>query len=84
MDKKPQRESWFLGFLKFQWTLGLAVLGGLVYEFAPKLLNHFFPRVGGFIAITIFWALALLVVIALVSSLVKVFRPNDPSDLSLK
>lgn len=54
----------------YLWILGYFVVGMLLWEFAPQTMNRFMPRdhrthklkhqFSTFIAITIFWPLALL------------------------
>jgi hypothetical protein len=83
-ELQPQKESWWLGFLKFQWVIILGVFTGLVWAYLPKVLEHFFPGLGAYIGMAVFWTLVILLVITLLRGLLKVFRPDDPADLSLK
>jgi len=77
MDEKPQRESWLRGYVKFLVTLfGAAVLG----YFGELALEMFLPPLVSFIFIGL---LVIAVVYKGFHVLWKVFRPDDPADLSL-
>jgi len=83
MDE-PQRESWWVGFARFQWFFILAVVGGIAEAFLPKLFADSFPRLAFFLSVAVWLFLAGLVVFFILRGLFKVFRPDNPADLSLR
>ena len=77
MDLKPQRESWLRGYAKFLGPLlGAGALAGI-----STIFKKFIPDWVGLIFLGLF---VILVVFNLFRVLWKVFRPDDPADLSLK
>jgi ABC-type branched-subunit amino acid transport system permease subunit len=76
-DLKPQTESWLRGYAKFLGPLlGAGVLAGI-----STIFKKIIPDWVGLIFLGLF---VILVVFNLFRVLWKVFRPDDPADLSLK
>lgn len=83
-DDKSPPESYWKGFAKFQLGIFLTILVGSVSGILPGLLNDYFPRVGIYIFLLFIIIFAISVAITLLRALWKVFRPDDPGDLSLR
>jgi hypothetical protein len=82
MDEKPQQESWLRGYAKFLRGFLWSLIGGVIlYLLQDVLLKNYLPSIVGLIFLTL---LIVAVVVKLFSILWKLFRPDDPANLSLK
>jgi hypothetical protein len=81
---EPKPESWWRGFAKFQRTLLYAAVPMLVTGILGLLLEVYLPDLGVYSILPLVLIVTIIVTVATVRGLLRVFRPDDPKDLSLR
>jgi hypothetical protein len=79
-NDKGLQESFWKSLAKYQWGCFVNFLWAAVPGILVLVLSIYFPRLG----IYLFLPFAIIVAIMLLRVLWRVFRPDDPTDLSLR